>query len=101
MGPPSSPIPSTSKGVLDDAASADLADLNIDSEDDDTISQQKIVTRRVSDTSRLEDSQLQPRAVKARWRVGGHFVVTSRRVNLRRTLKNVVIEINWDKLSAP
>uniref|UniRef100_A0A2A4K4L9 Uncharacterized protein n=1 Tax=Heliothis virescens TaxID=7102 RepID=A0A2A4K4L9_HELVI len=91
LGPPSSPIPSTSKGVLEDAASADLADLNIDSEDDDTISHQKIVTRRVSDTSRLEDSQWQPRAVKARWRVGGHFVLTSQRYNLKwRTLKTVI-----------
>uniref|UniRef100_A0A2A4K3Z6 DUF4802 domain-containing protein n=1 Tax=Heliothis virescens TaxID=7102 RepID=A0A2A4K3Z6_HELVI len=64
LGPPSSPIPSTSKGVLEDAASADLADLNIDSEDDDTISHQKIVTRRVSDTSRLEDSQINYQPLK-------------------------------------
>ncbi|KAJ8704665.1 hypothetical protein PYW07_011853 [Mythimna separata] len=55
LGTPSSPIPSTSKGILEDT-SANLSVLNIDSEDDDTISQQNIVTRRVSDTSRLEES---------------------------------------------
>ncbi|KAF9809296.1 hypothetical protein SFRURICE_015759 [Spodoptera frugiperda] len=64
VGTPSSPIPSTSKGMLEDAASADLSVLNIDSEDDDTISQQNIITRRVSDTSKLEESQINYQPLK-------------------------------------
>ncbi|KAF9417289.1 hypothetical protein HW555_005603 [Spodoptera exigua] len=64
LGTPSSPIPSTSKGMLEDTASADLSVLNIDSEDDDTISQQNIITRRVSDTSKIEESQINYQPLK-------------------------------------
>ncbi|XP_013195210.2 uncharacterized protein LOC106138577 [Amyelois transitella] len=54
---PSSPVPTTSKGLMEDLTPADIADLHIDS-DDDEISEKPTSTRRISDCSRLEDNQM-------------------------------------------
>ncbi|XP_012551915.1 uncharacterized protein LOC105842586 isoform X2 [Bombyx mori] len=54
---PDSPIPSTSKGITVDSAFAELSMLNLDS-DDEYSPQQDVTTRRISDSSKLDEPQL-------------------------------------------
>ncbi|XP_049882441.1 uncharacterized protein LOC126378291 [Pectinophora gossypiella] len=57
LGPPGSPIPSTSKGLTEDLTPEDISDLNIDSEDDE-VSEKRTPVRRRSLSSRADDSQV-------------------------------------------
>ncbi|XP_075988448.1 uncharacterized protein LOC142984594 isoform X2 [Anticarsia gemmatalis] len=62
---PSSPIASTSKGITEHEQFADLSVLQIDSEEDDNISQHETTpTRRISDCSRVDESQINYQPLK-------------------------------------
>ncbi|XP_059058949.1 uncharacterized protein LOC131852291 [Achroia grisella] len=54
---PSSPIPSTSKGIVEDLIPADISDLHLDSEDDDEVISEKPTPTRFSERSQSEDGQ--------------------------------------------
>ncbi|XP_053621542.1 uncharacterized protein LOC128681566 isoform X2 [Plodia interpunctella] len=54
---PSSPIPTTSKGLVEDLTPADIVDLHLDSDDED-ISQKATPMRRISECSGQEDNHM-------------------------------------------
>ncbi|XP_026763844.1 uncharacterized protein LOC113522366 [Galleria mellonella] len=54
---PSSPVPSTSKGIPEDLVPADISELHLDSEDDDEVISEKATPSRVSACSPAEDNQ--------------------------------------------
>ncbi|XP_038217719.1 uncharacterized protein LOC119836463 [Zerene cesonia] len=62
-GTPSSPIPSTSKGIVDDLSPLDFAILNLDDDDDD-LSDAKPNPRRGSDCSQVDPTQINYRQLQ-------------------------------------
>ncbi|CAK1549035.1 unnamed protein product [Leptosia nina] len=62
-GAPSSPIPSTSKGLVEDLSPLDFAILNLDDDDDEDISEGN-VSRRGSECSKVEDANVNYRQLQ-------------------------------------
>ncbi|KAM3955628.1 uncharacterized protein ACR2FA_010462 [Aphomia sociella] len=57
LATPSSPVPSTSKGIPEDLVPADISELHLDSEDDDEVISEKLTPNRVNECADADDTQ--------------------------------------------